>query len=176
MTDPDHVGLILAQWAVERPDLDVSPMGVIGRLHRLAAVLDGELRPVFAGLGLGDGEFDLLATLRRAGAPYELSAGELAAMSMVTSGAITKRVDRLEAAGRVERTVCADDARSRRIRLTPSGLRLVDEAVEVHVANEHRLLAGLTEEERREIAVLLEKWGRTLEAPVPQGGQAAQGT
>lgn len=162
MTQPDHVGRILEQWAVERPDLDVSPMGVIGRLHRLAAVLDGELRLVFAAMGLGDGEFDLLATLRRSGAPYELTAGQLAATSMVTSGAVTKRVDRLVAAGHVERTVCADDARSRRIRLTASGRRLVDEAVERHVANEHRLLAGLTEAERTRLAALLEKWGRTL--------------
>jgi DNA-binding MarR family transcriptional regulator len=165
MTDaPDHVGRILAQWAVERPDLDVSPMGIIGRLHRLAALLDAELRPVFAGLGLGDGEFDILATLRRSGAPHELTAGQLAASSMVTSGAVTKRVDRLVAAGHVERTVCADDARSRRIRLTPSGLRLVEEALEQHVANEHRLLAGLTPDDRAALAGLLEKWGRTLEA------------
>jgi DNA-binding MarR family transcriptional regulator len=170
---PDHVGRILAQWAEERPDLDVSPMGVIGRLHRLAAILDGELRPVFAELGLGDGEFDLLATLRRSGSPYELTAGQLAASAMVTSGAVTKRVDRLAAAGHVERSVCADDARSRRIRLTPSGLRLVDEAVERHVANEHRLLSGLGPAERRDLAALLEKWGRTLEpaaGPRPHSG------
>ncbi len=164
MTEPDHVGRILARWAEERPDLDVSPMGVIGRLHRLAALLDGELRPVFAGMGLGDGEFDLLATLRRSGEPYELTAGQLAASAMVTSGAVTKRVDRLVAAGHVERTVCADDARSRRIRLTPSGRGVVDEALERHVANEHRLLAGLTDADRTRLAGLLEKWGRSLEA------------
>ena len=123
MTEPDHVGRILEQWRVERPDLDTSPMGVIGRLHRLADRLDAELRPVFAEAGLSDGDFDVLASLRRAGAPYELTPGELGASTMVTSGAVTKRVDRLVAAGYVERRVCDDDARSRRVRLTDEGLR-----------------------------------------------------
>src|SRR6478672_9052796 len=112
----DHVDEILEQWARERPDLDASPIGLIGRLHRLADVLNVELRKVFAEEGLGDGDFDVLVTLRRSGAPYELTPGELGASTMVTSGAVTKRVDRLEAAGYVERRVCADDARSRRVR------------------------------------------------------------
>ncbi|WP_232681007.1 MarR family winged helix-turn-helix transcriptional regulator [Nocardioides sp. R-C-SC26] len=159
----DHVGRILAQWAVERPDLDVSPMGVIGRLHRLAAVLEAELRPVFADAGLRDGDFDVLATLRRAGDPYELTPGELAATTMVTSGAVTKRVDRLIDQGLVERRVCADDARSRRIRLTAAGLALVDDVVERHVANEHRLVAGLSALDRARLAELLERWGRQLD-------------
>ncbi|GAA5141441.1 MarR family transcriptional regulator [Nocardioides marinquilinus] len=161
--DLDHVGRILAQWRHERPDLDPSPMGVIGRLHRLAGVLDAELRPVFAEAGLGDGDFDVLATLRRAGEPYELTPGELAATTMVTSGAVTKRVDRLLSGGYVERRVCGDDARSRRIRLTPSGLTLIDDLVGRHLANEHRLLAGLAPADRAELARLLELWGRTLD-------------
>jgi len=153
----------MAQWAVERPDLDVSPMGIVGRLHRLAALLDAELRPVFAAAGLSDGDFDVLASLRRSGSPFELSPGELAATTMVTSGAVTKRVDRLLAAGLVERTVCAQDARSRRIRLTRSGVTLVDDLVEKHVANERRLVAGLGDLERSRLAHLLETWGRTLD-------------
>ncbi len=163
-TEPDHVGRILEQWAEQRPDLDSSPMGIIGRLHRLAGVLDAELRPVFAEAGLTDGDFDVLASLRRAGAPYELTPGQLVASTMVTSGAVTKRVDRLVASGLVDRTVCADDARSRRIRLTPDGLAAVDDLVEKHLANEHRLLAGLTDLERTRLAHLLEAWGRTLDA------------
>ena len=167
MTDtpdgPDHVGRILEQWRTERPDLDTSPLGVIGRLHRLAARLDDELRTVFAAAGLASGDFDVLAALRRSGAPYELSPGELGASTMVTSGAVTKRVDRLEAAGYVGRSVCADDARSRRVRLTDAGLRLVDDVVDRHVANEHRLLAGLDRDERATLASLLEKWGRALD-------------
>lgn len=160
---PDHVGVILEQWAAERPDLDVSPMGVIGRLHRLAAVLDQRLRPVFADAGLGDGDFDVLATLRRAGAPHELGPGVLAERTMVTSGAVTKRVDRLEREGLVTRTVAAHDARARVVRLTEAGLAVVDRLVAEHVANEHRLLAGLTPAERTRLADLLERWGRTLE-------------
>ena len=159
--EPDHVGRLMEQWHVERPDLDVSPMGVIGRLRRLADALDEQLRLVFATAGLSDGEFDVLASLRRAGAPYELTPGELSATTMVTSGAVTKRVDRLERAGLVSRSVCADDARSRRIRLTPEGFELIDRLVGEHVANEHRLLSDLTEAERSRLASLLEKWGRS---------------
>ena len=162
--EPDHVGRILEQWASERPELDVSPLGVIGRLHRLAAFLDAELREVFAEAGLSDGDFDVLASLRRSGAPYELTPGELASTTMVTSGAVTKRVDRLVALGLARRTVCPDDARSRRVRLTDEGLTLIDDLFPRHVANEKRLLAGLSDLERSRLAHLLEVWGRTLGA------------
>src|SRR3954452_24666077 len=84
-----------AAWARERPDLDVSPQGVIGRLHRLAAHLTAELEVVYRRHGLSEGEFDVLATLRRSGAPYELAPGELAAQTMVTTGGLTKLIDRL---------------------------------------------------------------------------------
>lgn len=161
---PDHVGRILGQWAVQRPDLDVSPMGIIGRIHRLAVLLHAELRPVFAEAGLSDGDFDVLASLRRSEPPHELTPGELAGATMVTSGAITKRVDRLVGSGLVTREVCGDDARSRRIQLTKQGRVLVDDLLAKHVANEHRLLAGLSELERTRLAHLLETWGRSLDA------------
>lgn len=161
--EPDHVGRILEQWRAERPDLDPSPMGIIGRLHRLAVRLDTELRPVFAAAGLSDGDFDVLASLRRGGPPYELTPGQLVESTMVTSGAVTKRVDRLVAAGLVLREVCADDARSRRIRLTSDGVTLVDDVVAKHLANEHRLVAGLSDLERSRLAHLLEAWGRSLD-------------
>jgi DNA-binding MarR family transcriptional regulator len=137
-------------------------MGVIGRLHRLAAALDAELRVVFVEEGLSDGDFDVLAALRRAGAPYELTPGELAATTMVTSGAVTKRLDRLEERGLVTRTVCAEDARSRKVRLTTDGVALMDDLVPRHLANERRLLEGLTDLERTRLAGLLEGWGRHL--------------
>ena len=159
----DHVGRIMEQWRRERPDLDPSPMGVIGRLHRLADALHAELRPVFAEAGLSDGDFDVLASLRRAGAPYQLTPGELAASTMVTSGAVTKRLDRLEEKGYVTRTVSAADARSRQIALTASGHALIDALVPRHLDNERRLLAGLTDLERSRLAHLLEAWGRTLD-------------
>jgi DNA-binding MarR family transcriptional regulator len=161
--EPDHVDAILEQWARERPDLDASPIGLIGRLHRLADVLNVELRRVFAEEGLGDGDFDVLVTLRRHGAPYELTPGELGASTMVTSSAVTKRIDRLERAGLVTRTVSEQDARSRRIRLTDAGFALVDRLMADHVANEARLVSGLTTDQRAQLASLLRRWGQALE-------------
>jgi DNA-binding MarR family transcriptional regulator len=160
--EPDHVGRILAQWHRERPDLDVSPLGVVGRLHRLADTLNTALRALFAEAGLSDGDFDVLASLRRSGAPYALTPTELAATTMVTSGAVTKRVDRLEAQGYVSRTVSADDARGRVVALTPAGRDLIDGLFPQHVENERRLLSGLTPDEQQTLARLLEKWGRSL--------------
>src|SRR5690242_7735857 len=99
----DRVAHIQAEWRRERPDVDTTPQGVIGRLHRLAARLSEELCIVYARYGLSEGEFDVLCALRRAGEPYERAPGELAAHTMVTTGAMTKRIDRLEQAGLVTR-------------------------------------------------------------------------
>jgi DNA-binding MarR family transcriptional regulator len=162
--EPDHVDRILEQWARERPDLDPSPIGLIGRLHRLGDVLNVELRKVFAEAGLGEGDFDVLVTLRRNGAPYELTPGELCASTMVTSSAVTKRIDRLERAGLVSRTVSHEDARSRRIRLTDAGLELVNRLMEQHIANEHRLVAGLSERDRAQLAAILRRWSNAVAA------------
>src|SRR6478735_10569230 len=137
-SDLDHVGRVMAQWHDARPDLDVSPQGVIGRLHRLAGRLTEELVAVYGRYGLGEGEFDVLATLRRAGAPYELAPGDLAAQTMVSSGAITKRVDRCVEQGWVTRRVSDRDGRGRVVALTDAGRTLIDEAFEAHLANEHR--------------------------------------
>ena len=153
----------MAQWHEARPDLDVSPQGVIGRLHRLAARLTEELVAVYGEFGLGEGEFDILATLRRAGAPYELAPGELAAWTMVSSGAVTKRVDRCVQQGWVTRRHSDRDARGRVIGLTDAGRELIDRAFEAHMANEHRLLATLGERQRAQLAHLLEVWGRALD-------------
>jgi len=163
----DAVDVIVSQWAEERPDVDASPMHVVGRIHRLAAELDQFLAPIFSAHGLGDGEFDVLATLRRAGAPYELSPGDLGASMMVTSGAVTKRIDRLERAALVTRRVSERDARARLIRLTVAGRRLVDTAIEEHVANESRLLGGLNHTERDTLAALLRKLGASIEKAGP---------
>ncbi len=162
--EQDHVDGILAQWRRERPDLDPSPIGLIGRLHRLADVLNLELRTVFAEAGLGDGDFDVLVTLRRNGAPYEMTPGQLCSSTMVTSSAVTKRIDRLESGGLVTRTVSEADARSRRIRLTDAGFELVDRLMAVHIANEHRLVAGLSERDRSQLAAILRRWGQALDA------------
>lgn len=164
VSDLDHVGRIIAQWAHERPDLDVSPQGIIGRLHRLAARLTDELVAVYSEFGLDAGEFDVLATLRRTGAPYELTPGELAASTMVSSGAVTKRVDRCVEQGLVARRMGETDGRSRLVALTDRGRQVIDRAFEAHMANEHRLVASLNEMERGRLAHLLEAWGRALDA------------
>lgn len=160
----DHVGQVMSQWQRERPDLDVSPQGVIGRLHRVAARLTEELVAVYGRYGLGEGEFDVLATLRRSGAPYELTPGELVRWTMVSSGAVTKRVDRCVEEGWVTRRVGEDDRRGRVVALTPAGHDLIDRAFEAHLANEHRLVGLLAQADRTRLAEVLESWGRALDA------------
>lgn len=162
--EKDAVDRITDQWAVERPDLDTGPMAVIGRIHRLGALLDVGLRPPFAAEGLGNGEFDVLATLRRSGSPYRLNASDLGATMMVTGGAVTKRVDRLTAAGLVARSVDENDARGRLIELTPLGLEVVDRVVAVHWENEDRLLGALDRDERDQLVGLLRKLLLSLDA------------
>jgi DNA-binding MarR family transcriptional regulator len=155
MTSTDAVDAIVAAWARERPDLDARPMGVVGRISRVSRVLDKELKDFFTGHGLEFWEFDVLATLRRSGAPYELSAGALLKTAMVTSGAITNRVDRLEAKGLLERVRDPADRRGVRIRLTDAGLELIDRLVPEHLANEERLLAALSQDDRDALMTLL---------------------
>ncbi|MFJ6621994.1 MarR family winged helix-turn-helix transcriptional regulator [Kitasatospora sp. NPDC091335] len=170
---PDHVAQIQAGWRRERPDLDVSPLAVIGRLHRLAARLTAELTLVYQRYGLSEGEFDVLAALRRAGAPYERAPGELAAHTMVTTGAMTKRIDRLERAGLVTRRPAVDDRRGRVVALTDAGRRLFDEAFTAHIRNEHRLLAHLAPEEAGALRTLLTAWQHRLDGA---GGDTGPGT
>lgn len=161
---PDPVAAIVEQWKRERPDLDTTPMLVIGRLFRLTGTLDQRLRPPFGAAGLGSGDFDVLAALRRSAAPHALSAGELSRTVLVTTGAITKRVDRLEARGLVSRAVAEADSRGRLITLTTEGAELTDELIAVHLDNQRRLLAGLSGEEQTQLAGLLERLASTLAA------------
>ena len=158
----DHAATVVEQWRAERPELDTSPILVIGRIHRIAAALTPELVAVYGRHGLGEGEFDVLATLRRQGAPYALSPGELGERTMVSSGAVTKRVDRLEARGLVERRPHPSDGRSRTVALTAAGRAVVDAAMDEHVLNEARLLAGLDPDERAALADLLGRLATTL--------------
>lgn len=161
----DHVARIQAEWASERPDVDTGPQGVIGRLHRIANHLTGELTLLYARYGLSEGEFDVLAALRRAGAPYERAPGEIALHTMVTTGAVTKRVDRLEQAGLVRRRRSDADGRGRVVRLTPAGRRLIDKAFTAHMANEQRLLEPLTKAQQAQLETLLTTWLAHLEPP-----------
>lgn len=143
----DHVDRILEQWRTERPDLDLSPMDVFGRIGVLARVLTPMTEAVAIERGLRQGEFDVLTALRRVGSPYTLIPSELSDMLMMSRAGMTNRLDRLEAAGLVERTLDPADRRSFRISLTEAGLKLVDEAMTEHAANLHRLAKGLSEEE-----------------------------
>jgi DNA-binding MarR family transcriptional regulator len=156
--DVDHVARIQQEWARERPDVDVRPQGVIGRLHRIAAHLTDELCVVYGRHGLTEGEFDVLAALRRAGAPYERAPGELAQFTMVTTGAMTKRIDRLERDGLVTRRRSARDGRGRVVALTPAGRRLIDKAFTEHMRNERRLLDQLTPDEANQLESILTAW------------------
>lgn len=139
----DSVDVILGQWSRERPDLDLTPMGPIGRVRRCAALLQRALDATFSEFGLSSWEFDVLATLRRSGAPYCLAPTALFSALMVTSGTMTHRLQRLESSGLVVRVANCNDARSILVKLTPAGLALIDRAVEKHVENEHRILAGV---------------------------------
>lgn len=144
----DRAEYVVDQWRAERPDLDPTPFLVIGRMHRVANALTSELVRVYAEFGLGEGEFDVLATLRRQGGDYVLTPSDLSEQTVVTSGAVTKRVDRLEARGHVERRPSGTDGRSRLVALTPSGKTLIDKAFTAHMANETRLLEALSPAER----------------------------
>ncbi|BCG85768.1 MarR family transcriptional regulator [Mesorhizobium sp. 113-3-9] len=154
----DRAAKAVEQWKRERPDLDVSPMAVLGRLNEASSLIARDrLAPLFARFGLQAGEFDVLATLRRSGAPYALTPTALYEATMVTSGAMTNRLDRLEKAGLIVRGPHPNDRRGIVVQLTGKGLSLIDEALTAHVANEHEILAGLSDAEREMLARLLGK-------------------
>jgi DNA-binding MarR family transcriptional regulator len=131
-------------------------MGVVGRISRLAQLLQAEIEPVFASYGLNGGEFDVLASLRRAGKPYRLTPTELSNSLMVTSGGMTKRLNALEERALVRRERDPNDRRSSAVALTREGKRLVDTILPEHMANEERLIGELSGKERAELARLLE--------------------
>ncbi|WP_224059245.1 MarR family winged helix-turn-helix transcriptional regulator [Streptomyces kanamyceticus] len=163
------MGRIQAEWERERPDVDVSPQAVIGRLHRLGALLTEQLCVAYRRFGLSEGEFDVLAALRRAGEPFERAPGELAAHTMVTTGAMTKRIDRLERGGLVTRRRAAGDGRGRVVALTAAGRELIDRAFTEHMHNERRLLDALTPDEATAVETLLTGWLARVEQPGGSG-------
>jgi DNA-binding MarR family transcriptional regulator len=147
----DAVDRIIGQWNAVRPDVDISPIAVIGRVSRLSRLLDRRLAENFARHDLENWMYDVLATLRRSGEPYSLSAGDLVGQTMVTTGAITNRIDRLEERGLVERA-SATDRRKVMVQLTSRGLALVDEVVKSHTATELEVLGVLSERQQLELA------------------------
>jgi DNA-binding MarR family transcriptional regulator len=153
----DGVDRIIEQWQAQRPELDHSPIGVVGRISRLARELEQRLEPVYREHGLEPGWHDVLATLRRTGPPYQLRPSELTGTLMLTSSGTTKRLDRLEQAGLVERAPDPQDRRGVLIRLTASGREVIDATTVAHLENERRLLAALSAAEREQLAGLLRK-------------------
>lgn len=153
----DSVQHLLDEWEEERPDLDPSPLGVQGRIVRLSAHLLRHAESYLAPLDLGWEAFSLIVTLRRSGKPYELRPTDLLRESLLTSGAITNRIDRVEKMGLVERRPDADDRRSYLIRLTPAGKRLADKAIATHFSAVDDLLDVLSAGERTQLAGLLSK-------------------
>ena len=153
----DLVDEILDQWERERPDLNCEPMAVFGRLSRLDRASNAVIEARLGEHGLNRGEFDVLATLRRGGEPYTLAPTALARWMMLSSAAMTNRVDRLEAAGLVERRPDPGDRRGLLVALTLDGMQVVDAAVADHVENERRLLEPLSEEEQQTLNALLRK-------------------
>jgi DNA-binding MarR family transcriptional regulator len=157
MAERDAVDVILEQWRAERPELDPSPIGVIGRISRLARELEQRLESVYREHGLEPGWHDVLATLRRTGPPYRLRPTEFSSALMLTSSGTTKRLDRLEQAGLIERAPDPDDRRGTLITLTAAGHRLIDTVTEAHLDNERGLLDALSDDEQRRLADLLRK-------------------
>jgi DNA-binding MarR family transcriptional regulator len=166
MTTPaaDDVDRIVAAWQRERPDLDVSPLHVLSRVSRLARRLDLDRVQAFAQHSLEGWEFDVLSALRRAGDPYELSPGQLVRQTLVTSGTMTNRVDRLERRGLVERSPDPRDRRGVIVRLTTEGQSTVDAAMADLLERERHLLAELPAAEREGLADLLRRLLSTFEA------------
>ena len=162
----DEVDEIVARWRSERPDLDVAPLHVLSRVTRLARHLDRVRREAFATHGLETWEFDVLSALRREGPPYQLSPGALLRATLVTSGTMTNRIDRLAAAGLVSRSRDPQDKRGVVVQLTEDGLRTVDGAMSDLLAQERSILAALDPSRQNDLAGLL----RILLAPFDAAG------
>ena len=168
----DEVDELVARWRAERPDLDTEPLQVLSRVSRLARHLDRARTAAFAAHDLQAWEFDVLSALRRQGPPYQLSPGALLRATLVTSGTMTNRIDRLADAGLVSRSPDPQDKRGVLVTLTARGRAVVDAALTDLLRSERELLTGLDAAQRRELAALL----RVLLAPfdadqIPEGSR-----
>jgi len=159
----DGVDEIIEQWRRQGPELDPTPIGIVGRISRLARALEDRLEPVYREHGLEPGWHDLLATLRRQGPPFKMRPTDLTSSVMLTSSGTTKRLDKLERAGLIARSPDPGDRRGTLIELTAAGRELIDGVTAAHLANEARLLAALSDTEREQLAALL----RTLNLGLP---------
>ncbi|MGP4670124.1 MarR family winged helix-turn-helix transcriptional regulator [Agrobacterium pusense] len=153
----DHVDRLRGQWARELPDIDTEPMAIFGRAKRLSNLLAPSIEETFAGFGLDRGEFDVIATLRRSGPPYQLTPTEMYTTLMLSSGGLTHRLDRLEKAGLIGRRKSKLDGRSVVVCLMPAGIELAEKAFRKDMKSELSFLQGLTPDERDTLAALLRK-------------------
>ncbi|RKN54034.1 MarR family transcriptional regulator [Micromonospora costi] len=163
----DDVDGIVAQWRRERPGMRPEPMAVFGRIYRLARLVGDEQERVYARWGIGRGEFDVLAALRRSGEPYTLAPKALTASLMLTSGGMTGRLDRLERAGLVRRSPDPTDRRGLQVTLTDTGRQVIEEAADAGLAVQRRILDTLPPEDQERLGDLL----RTLLAGAAGGGR-----
>lgn len=170
MTETDEVDQLVEQWHGQRPDLDLAPLQVLSRIWRLARHLDRARAAAFAGSRLETWEFDVLSSLRRQGPPYQLSPGNLLRATMVTSGTMTNRIDRLEETGLVSRRPDPQDRRGVLVSLTAEGLARVDAALAELLDREQALLTGLRPAERDQLATLLRKLLAPFDAAPGAGG------
>jgi|ERR1051325_8733897 DNA-binding MarR family transcriptional regulator len=155
--DVDHVDRAIAQWSREMPEIEIKGADVLNRARRITLESRRAIEDNFRHHGLDSGEFDVLATLRRAGAPYCLRPTELYRSLMITSGGLTARLDKLEAAGLIRRRDSDDDARSMPVELTPAGKKKIEAAFRADMEIENKMVEGLSESERAELVRLLRK-------------------
>lgn len=160
----DHVDRVLGQWEHERPELDALAMSIFGRIWRLNAIGIKAVEKVLLEFGLSQPEFDVMATLRRSGTPYVLSPTALYTSLMLSSGAMTNRLDKLESRGLIQRIPSPEDRRSMLVQLSAQGLQLIDDALVAHVGNEQQLLRALNSSQQEALADLL----RTLLLDIDQ--------
>jgi DNA-binding MarR family transcriptional regulator len=167
MADTDSIDTFLRQWRTERPDLDPWPFGILGRTQRIAAKLQTRALTWLEPLGLTWESFSLLAALRRSGPPYELRPTEIYKESLLSSGAITNRIDKVEKEGWVKRYDSPGDRRGVIVRLTPSGKAIADKAIEVHFKQLGAQLSGISKKDRQQVLELLKKVLLILEDEEP---------
>ena len=154
----EDIDRVVAQWGEQKPHLDTLPMAILGRFLRLQKHIETEISACHKQFELTMGEFDVLATLRRAGTPFTLTPSGLLSSMMLTSGAMTNRLDKLESKGLIKRVHSTEDRRSVTVGLTEKGLATIDDAIEEHVRIQHTLVDHLSDTEMPELNQLLKTW------------------
>jgi DNA-binding MarR family transcriptional regulator len=163
MKDLDHIDRLISKWGKERPDYDLAPVQIIGRIGRIFEYVDRALEAKFEEFGITRATFDVLATLKRTGSPYRLSQRELMTSLLRTSGSMSVRIDAMERQGLVTRDPDKEDRRATLVTITAKGIALLEKVIPEHLANEERLLSGLTGPDRTQLIRLLRKWNLALE-------------